>query len=103
MTAASSGLGLHSWIAEVIVVPKPGVNDPQGEAIHGGIRSLGFTSVVGVRSGRYFRLQLTSTDEASAAMEANEMCERLLANPVIETFTVSIRPRASDAVAGGSA
>ena len=103
MTAELSELGQLTWIAEVIVVPKPGVNDPQGEAIHGGIRSLGFTSVVGVRSGRYFRLQLTSTDEASAATEANEMCERLLANPVIETFTVAVRPGASDADAGGSA
>ena len=91
-----------SWIAEVIVVPKPGVNDPQGEAIHGGIRSLGFTSVVGVRSGRFFRLELTSTDEASATAEANEMCERLLANPVIETFTVAIRPGVADSVTGGS-
>ena len=92
MTQASLGSGQGSWIAEVIVVPKPGVNDPQGEAILGGIRSLGFTSVAGVRSGRYFRLELTSTDETSATTEANEMCERLLANPVIETFSVTVRP-----------
>ena len=103
MTSASSNSHHGSWTAEVIVVPKPGVNDPQGEAIHGGIRSLGFTSVASVRSGRFFRRELTSTDEASAAAEAQEMCERLLANPVIETFTVAIRRGGSDAATGGPA
>jgi phosphoribosylformylglycinamidine synthase len=83
-------------------VPKPGVNDPQGEAIHGGIRSLGFTSVSRVRSGRFFRLVLTSSDEAAARAEATEMCERLLANPVIETFSVNIRRDGSDAGGGGT-
>ena len=101
MTAASSGSKQGSWIAEVVVVPKPGVNDPQGEAIHGGIRSLGFTSVTSVRSGRFFRLELTSTDEAAATTEATQMCERLLANPVIETFSVSIRHESAEAGAGG--
>ncbi len=80
-----------SWIAEVIVVPKQGVNDPQGEAIHGGIRSLGFKSVSSVSSGRYFRLTLSSQDESAAHAEATEMCERLLSNPVIETFTVHVQ------------
>ena len=101
MTTAPSGSNQQSWIAEVIVVPKPGVNDPQGEAIHGGIRSLGFTSVSSVRSGRFFRLNLTSTDEETATTEAHEMCERLLANPVIETFSVSIRRAGSDTGTGG--
>jgi phosphoribosylformylglycinamidine synthase len=102
VTAASSGSKPGNWIAEVVVVPKPGVNDPQGEAIHGGIRSLGFTSVARVRSGRFFRLELTSTDEAVAAAEATEMCERLLANPVIETFSVSIHREGADEGAGGT-
>jgi phosphoribosylformylglycinamidine synthase PurS subunit len=96
VTVASSRSNDQSWIAEVIVVPKHGVNDPQGEAIHGGIRSLGFTSVSRVRSGRFFRLDLTATDQASATSEANEMCERLLANPVIETFSVTVHPAGSD-------
>jgi phosphoribosylformylglycinamidine synthase len=96
VTAASNGSGGRTWIAEVIVVPKPGVNDPQGEAIHGGIRSLGFSSVTRVRSGRFFRLELSSIDQTSATSEANEMCERLLANPVIETFTVTVHPAVAD-------
>jgi phosphoribosylformylglycinamidine synthase PurS subunit len=102
VTQASKRSGERSWIAEVIVVPKPGVNDPQGEAIHGGIRSLGFSSVTQVRSGRFFRLSLSSADRESATSEANEMCERLLANPVIETFTVSVRPAEPDSVRGTS-
>lgn len=102
MTATSSSSSHSSWIAEVVVVPKPGVNDPQGEAIHGGIRSLGFTSVTRVRSGRFFRLELTSTDEAAATTEATEMCERLLANPVIETFSVTIRRENAVIGAGGT-
>ena len=102
MTTASSASNSASWIAEVVVVPKAGVNDPQGEAIHGGIRSLGFASVASVRSGKFFRLGLTSSDEAGAANEANEICERLLANPVIETFTVTLRPAGQDGASGGT-
>jgi phosphoribosylformylglycinamidine synthase len=94
--------GLRSWVAEVIVVPKPGVNDPQGEAIRGGLHSLGYGSVATVRSGRFFRLALTAPDEATARAEATSMSERLLANPVIETFSLSIQPGPSESSRGGS-
>jgi phosphoribosylformylglycinamidine synthase PurS subunit len=83
---------LREWIAEVIVVPKAGVNDPQGEAIRGGLGSLGYSGVSNVRSGRFFRLTLHAENEATATAEATEMCQRLLANPVIETFTVALHP-----------
>ena len=86
-----------AWIAEVIVIPKPGVNDPQGEAIRGGLGSLGYAQVDTVRSGRFFRLEFTAADESKANTQATEMCDRLLANPVIETFSVTVR-RASFSV-----
>src|SRR5918999_2436873 len=78
------------WVAEVVVEPKPGVNDPQGEAIFGGLRSLGYAGVEGVRSGRFFRIRLTAADPESARAAAAAMCEQLLANPVIETYAVTI-------------
>jgi len=87
---SSSGEDYSEWIAEVIVVPKLGVNDPQGEAIRGGLGSLGYSQVGSVRSGRFFRLEFTAADEDEAHAQATEMCDRLLANPVIETFSVSV-------------
>jgi phosphoribosylformylglycinamidine synthase subunit PurS len=93
--------GARTWIAEVIVVPKPGVNDPQGEAIRGGLHSLGYSGVDSVRSGRFFRLSLHAPDEASARAEAVSMSERLLANPVIETFSLTVEPGDDPSRGGG--
>jgi phosphoribosylformylglycinamidine synthase len=76
------------WAAEVVVIPKPGVNDPEGEAIRNGLRSLGHAGVERVRAGRFFRLELQATDAASATARLTTMCEQLLANPVIESFEV---------------
>jgi phosphoribosylformylglycinamidine synthase len=81
---------LRSWLAEVIVEPKAGVNDPQGEAIFGGLRSLGYVGVTAVRSGRFFRIRLQAADAESARAAAAAMCDQLLANPVIETYAVSL-------------
>lgn len=92
---------LRSWVVEVIVVPKPGVNDPQGEAIRGGLHSLGYGSVETVRSGRFFRLALVARDEAAARAEATSLSERLLANPVIETFSLTVQPESSSTPGGG--
>ena len=89
---ASNGKGgpLRSWLAEVVVEPKPGVNDPQGEAIFGGLRSLGYGGVNGVRSGRFFRVRLRAADADSARATAAAMCDQLLANPVIEAYSIAI-------------
>ena len=96
MTAtAGANDGLGWWKANVIVVPKAGVNDPQGEAIRGGLGSLGYGNVGSVRSGRYFQVTLQAEDESAAMATAAEMCERLLANPVIETFTLAVEPGGS--------
>lgn len=77
-------------VAHVRVTLKRGVLDPQGKAIQRGLADLGFEEVEEVRVGKYIEVRLSgvSTDEAERRVRA--MCEQLLANPVIEDFTVDI-------------
>ena len=75
---------------EVRVKPRPGILDPQGKAIHHALNSLGWEGVDDVRVGKAMYLDLVA-DSAEAAVEAAEaMCRKLLANPVTETFEVSL-------------
>ena len=76
--------------ARVHVMLKDGVLDPQGEAVRHALGTLGFAGVQGVRQGKVIELDLTATDKASAETEVNAMCEKLLANTVIEKYTVEI-------------
>ena len=78
------------WLAAVTVLPKTGVNDPEGEAILGGLRQLGHASVSRVRAGRLFHLWIEAGDANDALVQATSMAEQLLANPVIEQFSVAI-------------
>ena len=78
------------YLARVFVSLKPTVNDPEGNTIAGALASLGFASVSTVRSGRYFQVRLAAADEASARAQVDQMCARLLANPVIETYSFEI-------------
>jgi len=73
-------------LAKVHVTLKPGVNDPQGLAIAGGLHSLGFSGVEEVRAGRYLELRLETGGREDAERQVDEMCHRLLANPVIEAY-----------------
>ena len=86
--------GQSRWRASVTVLPKTGVNDPEGEAILGGLRQLGYTGVARVRAGRIFHVFIEAPNEAAALEQANRMSEQLLANPVIEQFSVEIEPAA---------
>lgn len=72
----------------VFVTLKPGVLDPQGEAIRQALGGLGFAGVAGVRQGKVIDLELAEDDAAAAEAEARRMCEALLANTVIEDFAV---------------
>ena len=84
---------LPQWTVEVVVVPKEGVNDPEGEAILGGLRSLGYEAVQRVRSGRFFTLAISAPDAEVARADAVRMADQLLANPVIQTFRIdSVKP-----------
>ena len=76
--------------ATVNVFLKDGVLDPQGKAAHHALDSLGFSGVSDVRIGKQIVLQLDSADKAKAEAEVKEMCETLLANTVIEDYTIEI-------------
>ena len=76
--------------AVVTVMLKPGVLDPQGEAVRHALGSLGFQGVERVRQGKVIELDLAATDRAAAEAEVAAMCEKLLANTVIETYRVEI-------------
>lgn len=76
--------------ARVHVTLKPGVLDPQGEAIRRALGTLGFDGVTGVRQGKLIELDLAETDAAAARAAVEAMCERLLANPVIESWKIEI-------------
>jgi phosphoribosylformylglycinamidine synthase len=82
-------------------MPKAGVNDPAGDAIGNGLRSLGFATIERVRAGRTFHLLVAAASGDDAKEQAVAACERLLANPVIETFQVAVvRPVSQDAGGG---
>ncbi len=76
--------------ARVTVMLKTGVLDPQGEAVRHALGSLGFQGVSGVRQGKVIELDLTEPDRAKAEAEVNAMCDKLLANTVIESYRVEI-------------
>ena len=77
--------------ARVEVFLKPGVLDVQGKAIEGALHGLGFGGVSGVRVGKTIAFDLAEGDAAAAEAEVRAMCERLLANTVIEGYRVEIR------------
>ncbi len=83
------------YLARVYVTLKPTVNDPQGLTIRGGLHSLGFDSVSSVRAGKYLEIRLDAADAATAESRATEMCEKLLANPVIEDFRIELEEAAA--------
>ncbi|WP_444455516.1 phosphoribosylformylglycinamidine synthase subunit PurS [Rhodobacter capsulatus] len=76
--------------ARVHVMLKDGVLDPQGEAVRHALGHLGFTGVEAVRQGKVIELDLAATDKTAAEAEVKAMCEKLLANTVIEKYTVEI-------------
>ncbi|WP_353213444.1 phosphoribosylformylglycinamidine synthase subunit PurS [Rhodovarius sp.] len=75
---------------KVTVMPKPGVLDPQGRAIQQALGSLGFAGVQEVRAGKVLLLDLAETDPAAARATAEAMARQLLANTVIESFSVEL-------------
>jgi phosphoribosylformylglycinamidine synthase subunit PurS len=76
--------------ARVQVMLKDGVLDPQGEAVRHALGALGFSGVQAVRQGKLIEVDLATTDRAAAEAEVRAMCDKLLANTVIEKYTVQI-------------
>lgn len=78
------------FLARVYVTLRPVVNDPPGLAIRGGLHQLGFAEVESVRAGKFIQIRLDADDEAGARARVDEMCRKLLANPVIEDYTFEV-------------
>ena len=76
--------------ARIHISLKPGVLDPQGQAIGNALKSLGFAGVDEVRQGKLIELDLADTDPALARARVEDMCRQLLANPVIENYAIEI-------------
>jgi phosphoribosylformylglycinamidine synthase PurS subunit len=76
--------------ARVHITLKDGVLDPQGKAIAHALETLGFRGVAGVRQGKYLEIDLEARDEAGARDEVDAMCNKLLANTVIENYSIDI-------------
>ena len=76
--------------ATILVRPKPGILDPQGEAVQSSLRQLGFR-VEEARVGRVIDLELDDADETAARAELERACEQLLANPLIESYEIALQ------------
>jgi phosphoribosylformylglycinamidine synthase subunit PurS len=76
--------------ARVIVTLKGGVLDPQGKAIEGALKSLGVEGVAAVRQGKVFDIEIEAGDERAARAGLNAACEKLLANMIVENYSVEI-------------
>jgi len=79
-----------NYLARVFVSLKPTVNDPQGLVIADGLRSLGFSEVEGVRAGKYIEVRLSAPSADAAAQRVDAMCDKLLANTVIESYRYEV-------------
>ena len=77
-------------LAKIYITLKKDVLDPQGSVIANSLGSLGFNNIEDVRQGKYIEIKLDSENEESANKQVNEMCEKLLANLVIEDYKVEI-------------
>ncbi len=76
--------------AKIKVTLKSGVLDPQGKAIEGALGHLGFGGVEQVRQGKYFEIESAETDKARAREQVKAMCEKLIANTVIENYEIEL-------------
>ena len=76
--------------AQIYVTLRPSVLDPAGTAVESGLKNMGYDNVEGVRIGKYIQLSITSENEEDARKQLDIVCDRLLANPVIENYSVEL-------------
>jgi phosphoribosylformylglycinamidine synthase len=81
---------MPSFSCEVYIRPRQDILDPQGDAVERALRDLGFGNASDVRIGRYIRLKVDAASEGEARTKLDEMCAKLLANPVTEDYEVRI-------------
>lgn len=80
----------QTFQARIYVTLRPSVLDPAGTAVESGLKQLGYEGVEKVRIGKYIELTLSADDEAQAREQLDLMCDRLLANPVIENYRIEL-------------
>ena len=83
----------HPFKARIEIMLKPGVLDPEGEAVRHALDTLGFAGIDKVRQGKLIEIDMEAESAEEAAARAREMCEKLLANTVIEDYRVEISGR----------
>lgn len=81
---------MTNYLIEVHVTPRVGLLDPQGKAVQHALQSLEFADVEDVRVGRLIRVRMKATSEADARERVDDMCRRLLANPVTEDYSITV-------------
>ena len=86
----------RQYAVQIRVTPRPGILDPEGETIGRALDALGYEGASNVRAGRLVTLRLDAPDAEAARTAAIEMCERLIANPIIENYAVQVE-ESSDA------
>ena len=79
-----------TYLAHIRVSFKPGVHDPESETIDRALSRLGFGQIASLRSGKFFDIHIEAKTPDQAKQTASKMCETLLANPVIETYSIEI-------------
>ena len=78
------------YLVKVRITLKPTVNDPQGLTIKGALQNLGFTEVATVRAGKYIEIKMEGDSQNKAQEQVDQMCRKLLANPVIENYAFEL-------------
>ncbi len=78
------------YLAKIRITLKPTVNDPQGLTIKGALHNLGFTEVTSVRAGKYMEVKVEVDNQDKAQEQVDQMCQKLLANPIIETYSFEV-------------
>lgn len=76
--------------ARITISLKPGILDPQGKAIEGALHAMGYENAANVRQGKIIEMTVTETDANKAHATVEEMCKRLLANPVMENYAIEV-------------
>lgn len=81
---------MKTWVVEVRISFKPSVFDPQGHAVENAVHSLGYKAAEGFRVGKYMTFQVDAASEEEAKRLADEVCDKVLCNPVMETYSFSL-------------
>ncbi|MEO0409038.1 MAG: phosphoribosylformylglycinamidine synthase subunit PurS [Cyanobacteria bacterium P01_A01_bin.135] len=81
---------MNQYHAQIYITLRPSVLDPAGTAVQSGLQQLGFGEVEDVRIGKYVELSVNAADPQAAHQQIDQMCDRLLANPVIENYRIEL-------------